>query len=242
MFLSYSARRIGPCARSLTKSRALLALLGMLSFVSCTASPTLHCFLELPVYDAQGNRLNFEVSRVTAIEPPEKDDLLRSNGPHRMIWKDSRLYYSQGVYLTGIEVTLDGGKDSRGRSIQFTEKVALSDCQQRTSLQYGYRDAGLDVAATTVRGRISGCPLDGDWWIRAVPMFGAQASAMVVYEGYLHKSDGSFRITASMQGERHIVVIGRGRAPIASIGVDVVKGGQNNDVGTVDLRGKCPSP
>jgi len=72
-------------------------------------------------------------------------------------------------------------------------------------------------------------------------MFGGLTDARVVHEGYLHKADGSFRITASMQGERHIVVIGRGRDPVISLGVDVVEGGQHNDVGTVDLRGKCPN-
>ena len=71
-------------------------------------------------------------------------------------------------------------------------------------------------------------------------MFGAHTSALVIYEGYFQKANGSFEITASMRGERHIITIGRGRDPIISLGADVVEGGMNNDVGTVDLRGKCP--
>lgn len=72
-------------------------------------------------------------------------------------------------------------------------------------------------------------------------MFGGQTDARIVHEGYLDKTDGSFRITASMQGERHIIVIGWGPDPVISLGVDVVAGGRDNDVGTVDLRGKCPN-
>jgi hypothetical protein len=213
----------------------------MLTALSCAGAPPLPCFVELPIYDAQGNRITLEVVKVTAIEPPEKGDLLRSNGPHRMVWKDNRLYFAQGIAVTGIEVTLDGGRDARGRRVGFTQKLELYDCQQRVSLEYGERDAGGDVAATTVRGRISGCPLDGDWWIRAMPMFGPHYFSRALFDGYVRKSDGSVSIIASMQGERHVIVVGHGRDPIISFSFDVVEGGRNNDFGTIDLRGKCPN-
>ncbi len=221
-----------PCRLSL--------LLGALTALSCGAAPVLPCFVELPMYDPLGKRLSFNVVRVIATMPAETGDLLQSTGPHRMIWKDNRLRYAKGIPITGISITVDGGKDERGRRVGFTEKVALYGCEQRVSLEYGSRGAGVAVSATTVRGRISGCSLSGDWWVRAVPMFGAPASSMVVYEGYLQKANGSFEITASMRGERHIITIGRGRDPIISLGADVVEGGMNNDVGTIDLQGKCP--
>jgi len=218
----------------------MLGVMTIFTRLLFAASSTLPCFVELPLYDAQGNRLAFEVVNVRALELPEKGDLLKSRGPHRMVWKDNRLYFSQGIPITGLELTLDGGRDTRGRSVRFIRKIELFGCQQRTSLQHGNREAGVDVSATVVKGRIYGCPLDDAWWIRALPMYGTQDRPTVVYDGYLRKSDGYFEIKASMRGERHIVIVGRGRDPITSIGVDVVEGGTNNDVGNVNLRGKCP--
>jgi hypothetical protein len=166
-------------------------MLGALNALSCASPPALPCFVELPIYDATGNRLSLDVVKVTAVEPPEEGDLLRSNGRNHMVWKDNRLYFAQRSHTTGIELTVRGGNDERGRQVGFTERVALYGCQQRASLQYGARGAGVDVASTTVRGRISGCTVSGDWWVRAIPMFGAQTSAFVVHEGYSQKTNGS---------------------------------------------------
>ena len=178
----------------------ILAEMTIFTGLLSAASSTLPCFVDLPLYDAQGNRLAFAVVKVTALEPPEKGDLLKSSGPHRMVWKDNRLYFSQGIPVTGLELTLDGGRDGQGRSMRFIRKIELFACQQRTSLQHGNREAGVDVSGTVIKGRIYGCPLDDAWWIRALPMYGAQDRPTVVYDGYLRKSDGSFEIRSSMRG------------------------------------------
>src|SRR5579872_2872723 len=132
MLLGYSVRPVASLrsTRSACKAELLFLLLGTLTALSYAGSPALPCFVELPIYDAEGNRLNLEVIKVTAIEPAEKDDLLRSHGRSQMVWKDNRLYFAQGIPVTGIEVTVEGGKDARGRPVRFTEKVALYGCQQ----------------------------------------------------------------------------------------------------------------
>jgi hypothetical protein len=71
-------------------------------------------------------------------------------------------------------------------------------------------------------------------------MFGPHIGARAVYDGYVRKSDGTVSITASMTGERYIIVVGWGRDPIISFAFDVVEGGRSNDFGTIDLRARCP--
>jgi len=109
------------------------------------------------------------------------------------------------------------------------------------SVEYGGIREGLgtgDVAWSVIKGRINGCTLAGDWWIRAVPMFGSQDSP-IIHEGFINLSDGAFWIPSSIHGERHIIVIGRDKEPLKVLAFDAAEGGKN-DVGAVDLSNSCP--
>jgi hypothetical protein len=68
-------------------------------------------------------------------------------------------------------------------------------------------------------------------------MFGTPDESAAV-QGYIRQSDGVFRIFFP-NGERLIVVIGRGRDPLKVFAVNVTAGSKN-DIGTVDLADSCP--
>ncbi len=114
--------------------------------------------------------------------------------------------------------------------------ISITACQGRVSVEYGERDTGADVAWSVVNGQLRGCQLKGDWWIRAMPMFGCHAGQS--FEGYIDPTSGRFSFACS-RGERHIVIVGRGKEPIKAVAVDVVAGG-DNDMGVVDITGLCP--
>jgi hypothetical protein len=110
-------------------------------------------------------------------------------------------------------------------------------CPQRASIRVGESELYGDVLYVTIRGRASGCRFSGDWWIRAMPMFGTSSSQPAL-DGYIQQ-DGTFALSGQMQAERHLVVFGRDKQPVKAIGVDVTVG-KDNDVGIVDLAGSCP--
>jgi len=53
------------------------------------------------------------------------------------------------------------------------------------------------------------------------------------------RKDGSFSLSGHMDGERHIIVFGKDKTPIRSIGADITAG-KPNDLGVIDLSGHCP--
>ena len=197
----------------------------------------LPCFVDLPVYDARGNRLAFNIVSAKQLEPPEN---VRSLGRDIHIPENgSRLTFSKRALQSGFEITLKG-PDNR----QIKRQVELVACRQRTSLQFGELDSGGDAAGSTILGRITKCRLQGDWWVRVMPMFGADwgnrpHGPPVCHDGHVRLTDGSFVITGAMRGERHILVVGRGRDTVKVVGIDVVAGGQN-PLGDIDLTDACP--
>jgi hypothetical protein len=189
------------------------------------------CFLEIPVYGATGERLDFRV--VTVTPERERVDLLTAKEQEfRVMVRGDRLYFPKSLIgKRPLDITV---ADRKG--IRMTRTVALTDCEQRMSFEHGEQDSGADVGWQTVRGRISGCKLVGEWWIRAMPMFGGHEGP--TFEGYIRPADGSFSLSCS-RGERHIIIIGKGQQPIKTFGTNVIGGGKN-DIGTVDLSGLCP--
>ena len=67
-----------------------------------------------------------------------------------------------------------------------------------------------------------------------MPMFGT----FRVLEGHIGQ-DGTFELTGSMQGERHLMIIGKDKQPVKVVGIDVTVG-THNEQGTIDLTGSCP--
>jgi hypothetical protein len=213
---------------------ALLCLSWLLASCGNAAVPLPPCYVEVPLYDARGNRLSYRVVAVTPEDEKSVNLLTFPQPQDRITAVGERLYFSERwVGGRRIEITLKAGT---GRTVMG--RIALMGCQQRTSLEDGWLDTGLDVPTSTVRGRFTGCRIAGDWWVSAMPMFHGQESPML-HEGFI-RSDGVFWITSSMTGQRHIIVVGRGKSPVKAFAADVVTGGAKIELGDIDLSAACP--
>jgi hypothetical protein len=207
------------------------------SGMSCVARPQSPCFAEMPVYDAAGNRVPFNIVEVTLEEDKTVNFLASKYREYGVEVRGSTLYFSKALIgRKPIEVTLE---NPQGRRLK--RRLVLLGCELRTSVQYGQLDSGADVGWSTIIGRISGCNLTGDWWVRATPMFGGLDDIGRSFEGYVRSSDGTFSLHSSIRGERYIIAIGKDKQPVKAVGTNVIVGGRN-DVGVVDLKGLCPEP
>lgn len=221
--------------RNTVKRAVALALLLLIN-MDCGEAGQEACVMELRVYDGFGNRLEFRVTRVSPEDKPEIN--LLTKVPKYITSTGDRLSFTGRSFtehsLRGrvVVITLE---DAKGRKV--VKPVVLLDCPQRISIRYGQSDLGIDVDSVPVTGRVSGCRFVGDWWVRVLPMFGAQNRDYVV-NGYV-QSDGTFRLSAAAEGVRHLLVIGKGKQPIKVIGFDVTLG-KTSDIGVVDLSGQCP--
>jgi hypothetical protein len=213
-------------------SKCCLNTIGMgLALGSVLFGQPLACFVDLPVYGPTGERLKANV--IAAKLRGRHENLLVANQTgHLMSAQGERLFFSpQSLGLT-LEVDIE-----LSSAVRVTRTAGLFECRDRASLQHGERDSGADVAVSKVVGRIKGCTIDGDWWVRIVPMFGSPAGALI-FDGLIGP-DGHFRIVGNLRGERHIVAIGKGSQPLAVVGVNVEVGGKN-DIGMVNMGTACP--
>jgi hypothetical protein len=191
------------------------------------------CYIDMPVYDATGNRLDFKISRVTP-EGFETNLLTSSQADFRVANEGSRLYFPKKLIgMRMIEVTL---ANETGQSVVCHTR--LLSCQQRVSIEEGMVDKGLDVSGSTLTGHLTGCSFFGDWWVQLVPMFGGTEYPQI-HEGLVRSADGFFNITSNFRGERHILVVGKGKDTVRVVGVNLVSG-SDNDAGRIDLTGSCP--
>jgi hypothetical protein len=207
----------------------------LLAQVTLAVEPPPPCILEVPVYGPFGDRLPFKVTGLAFEEGGRKVDLLgRQIDGIAFTSKGDRVFFSSDriVGARPINVTLEGPNGAR-----ITSEMIVSGCRARRSLFFGQSDLGDDVNSVPIKGRLSGCQFVGDWWVRAMPMFGGQLGT-AVEDGYVG-SNGSFWLSLGTTGVRHLLVIGKGRDPVKVIGVDITVGKQH-DLGTVDLTGDCP--
>jgi hypothetical protein len=203
----------------------------LLMALGCASDDNHSCFVEVPIYNAVGERMPLSVTKITLAS--HTPNLLTIPEPeYRFKIVGDRIFFPSQAINNWIKITLNvnGGV--------ITRRIALMACHQRTSLRDGQRDSGADVSTTSVTGRLVGCRFQGDWWIRATPMFGAHEDP-ASYEGYISPRDGFFSFTSSMRGERHIVVVGRNKTPVKAFAFDVVVGGANR-IGDLNLREVCP--
>jgi hypothetical protein len=186
------------------------------------------------VYDSTGSRIDSQAISVSYREGGAELDLLSEDrGASRVIVAGDRVNFPEVWVGRTVEITsrLRNGENLRTR-------LPILACVQRTTLQSGEAESGGDSGPSVVSGRIAGCRMDDSWWIRAMPMFGGDAFRPS-FEGQIDPSSGKFTMIASFRGERHVVVVGKGKDPVRSIGVNL-RSGRNNDAGVVDLTGLCP--
>jgi hypothetical protein len=219
-----------------TWRRSLYRVLGAVLWFTCSSlfsASGSECFVGVPVYDGLGNKLPFVISGVFKAGERGLGDLLQlQDKRYGLRAVGERLYFNQPAIGAELDVKLSGPSGAT-----TTTQVAINACRQRSSVQYGQLDSGADVRTSTLTGHLSGCKVDGDWWIKAMPMFGEYAQ-MGAYDGIIG-ADGVFEIVASMRGGRYIVVVGKDREPVKAFSAEISVGAKNL-VGTVDMRGFCP--
>lgn len=187
------------------------------------------CGIDLPVYDPAGQLLPFTVTRV-APEQRSEMNLLESK-PRLFDSAKGRLMLLDKTLLgRAFLVTLENGEHKT-----ITHRIVLMQCSQRVSLRFGVAEGYGDLEFQRIQGRLTGCQF-GDWWIRALPMFGASSPPAAI-EGFI-REDGTFSMSGAMSGERHIIVVGRGKEPIRAFGLNV-NASRLNDAGSVDVSNGC---
>lgn len=192
------------------------------------------CFVDMPLFDARGSRLSYNIIGVSSGEPPL--DLLTASDPRiRVRPAGTRLYFPR--YLIGRLPLVVTTKGNHGKS---SHKIVLTWCAQRTSLRHGWQEVGGgDVGNSLVKGKLTGCVLSDEWWIRAAPMFGGPSDHMRVFEGFIDPKTKEFVMNAPIQGERYLIIVGRRKEPVEVLGVDLVHGAVN-DLGKLDVSSGCP--
>lgn len=193
-----------------------------------------NCIIDFPVYDSFGARLEFKVSRVSP-EGNANTNVLSAK-PTIMTSKGNQVFFSDRR-LVGrtLVVLLEGPKGA-----QITTRTVITACRLRHSLFFGKSDAGPDVDGIAVNGRLSGCRFVGDWWVRAVPIFGGHEGwGDYAVDGFV-ESDGSFTLVLGPLGVRRLLIVGQGKDPIKVVAIDVTQGKMAN-AGAIDLSKDCPN-
>lgn len=189
------------------------------------------CFLEVAVYDAQGNRLEFNITGVYVREGDSVTDILHHPINQGRLRIDRNRLYHQNITLPSrrFEMKLSGGSRR-----EFRRDFVLETCQSRLSANYDEADNGQDAGPSFIDGRLSGCSFAGDWWIRAVPMF----DDLEPTEAYVDPKNGTFSV-AAYRGFRYLVVAGKGKDALKVISANVTRGGVTTHLGVVDMAGAC---
>jgi hypothetical protein len=198
-----------------------IAVLTIASAASVCAQ--LDCSVEMPVYDQYGKRLAFRIASVRPVAVTSEGSVdRRVIGTYRVAATGASIEFAKSWLQTdGFVANLVGPE-----SAKIDVKVPVGRCRYRQSTVYGRNDTGADVNFSVISGRIIGCRMEGDWWVRAVPMFGGGAF-VGSFEGFVNRASGEFELAASMSGQRHVVLVGRDSDVIRTISINVVVGGKN---------------
>jgi len=213
--------------------RAAWAALLLLCSSSHAHGQEKECVVQFSVYDPVGASLDFHITRVSP--PSDAKENVLSKEPRVMTTRANLLLFSDRRFLgRTLDVLLEGPNGA-----QITTRTVLTACRLRRSLFFGKSDLGPDVNGIAVSGRLSGCQFAGDWWVRAVTMFGGhEGSADYAVDGYV-ESDGSFTLVLGPLGVRRLLVVGHGKEALKVTAVDVTQGKSSN-VGVIDLKDSCP--
>lgn len=206
----------------------------------------LPCYLDVRVYDPEGNPLAFEVGGVVIEDIGV--DILNTKAPEFQAAKveldGSRIRYHSAVH-GGPARYIISLRSEDGEPL--TIPVYLGECKGRRSVIKGSVNSNLDAIGASYRGRLTGCRFDGDWWVRATPLFfpldyqyssGVGDGPNWMPEGEVDGETGAFTVNA-ISGVRHLLIVGKGRDPV-HVFARQTRNGDLADVGTVDLAGRCP--
>jgi hypothetical protein len=193
--------------------------------------------IEVPVYDEQGNRLQYLVESVI----PTKYAKEEQNEPGWLAMHGFKPTID-GVRVSGLSpgeysVTLRGSPGARVKR-QIT---VFQSCFQRHSQVVVHatpRGSIGDVEHDAVDGRLTGCSFRGDWWVRLVPVQGQGERS---YEGPV-LTDGRFEVPSHLMAARYALLIGFERDVIRTTMVNLRPSDKNTRIEQIDLKALCPSP
>jgi hypothetical protein len=196
------------------------------------------CVCEFRVYSWDGQLLPFRVSSVTLAEGSVNGDRWQR---HVEI-QGSRTWFPAGTVGVQIRVQMS---DGAGRTLD--RQVPIGSCDQRTSFLYGSEDKAQHDAAFEISGRLTGCKLNADWWVRALDMYGEMtarqhpsAGMPKARDGFLDFATGVFSIPAGSPGPQ-IVVVGMEKDPLIGVVAGTVER-RRGDLGTIDISSFCMGP
>ena len=207
----------------------------MLLFAATSQSLAASCQVELKVFNGYGDPLEFTISRVVpsgrSIDLLTYPDFLNFAPTNKHI-----LVFSKETYA--FRSPLDLFLRTSGQKLLSKHTVSVTNCPQRITIVTDSLVGPNDSVGTLVFGKIQGCKITGDWWVRVYPMFGSEKTDAAV-EGTVQK-DGSFQASGYMGGQRSLLIVGRGKEPVEVIGLNIYTG-KINQIGTVDLTNRCKS-
>jgi hypothetical protein len=193
------------------------------------------CEVRFAAYDPVGEAVGVAVLAVA----PESDpsvNLLRT--AKKAIWlsnADTTInFLVPSIVSRAFTVELVVRQTERRRM-----RVVVMQCPQRISIRVGeLADQFGDFSFSEISGRVTGCDTRGDWWVRAMPMFGGTTeTGYRIFEGMI-KEDGAFRLAGHLSGERHILVIGREKSVLRVTTFNFIVGGKNRAL-HIDMGGAC---
>ncbi|MCB9384256.1 MAG: hypothetical protein H6509_06555 [Bryobacterales bacterium] len=209
------------------------------------------CTLEVASYTSSAQRVPARIKSLGAARLPgnlldPKDELRTALGRDAL----GKLYFD--IVVKGETVFFPRELADRWAPLRIvvgteagnaaTTTVLLTHCRQRVSLFVNVDQLQEDsLFVSFIKGKLVGCRLAGDWWLRGAPLF--QGNVYAYLEGDLDASDGAFWIQA-VEPVRHILIFGRGQEPLFTTAVDVsltASGmAQDMDLGAVDIGSSCP--
>lgn len=209
---------------------------------ACGQGTLPECFVEFPVYDPKGLRLDgFQITSAKIIEPEHSAgtdlfDVPLEEQPFRV--RGNRLYFPRlNLDTVSLYVGLARGED------QSTHKrVALESCQQRESIVFGQAKPLWEEANWLDKvGQLTGCDFTGDWWVRIDPLFGVPPNGASPfgnpYDGFVDAT-GKFSFSVRY-GVRHLMIVGKDADPLKTFAVNLEYSG-DSDLGDFDLTDSCP--
>lgn len=115
-------------------------------------------------------------------------------------------------------------------------KFEITECRQRVQILDG-SEMNVTGWGLLVKGRLTGCSFQGDWWVRASPMFGSFPNA--AQGGSYVEPDGGFHMTLPTR-QRYVLTIGVGRQFVRAVPIDVNRD-FSVDLAPIDMRLFCMS-
>jgi len=181
--------------------------------------------VEIRACDDFGQPVRIAMRSVKPFWDEPNRNLLQEGGPTKRdaIWRDGRLFVAtrQDAYKITFQ-------DDTGATKEAT--IVHGNCQDAFSLHV---TSGKPSGAGIIKGTLSGCEINGNWWIRAMPLAGHQNDELPL-DAYVEVRTGRFRFEPVPQSGVFLLFIGRGTSVLKTVVAE-----RGAEVGRINMSGKC---